>query len=69
MVFPLLTFLQVALIILVQNECSKREILLSNLVDPGVGIVHYVDTLELEEEYLCEVDVVERVCFVNLVLQ
>jgi len=57
------------LILLVQNECSKGEILLSNLFDPRVGIVHYVDALELEEENLCKVNVVERVCFVNLVLQ
>jgi hypothetical protein len=64
-----LTLLQRSLVLLVQNESSEREILLSDLFDPRVGIIHYVDTLKLEVENLGEVDVVERVCFVNLVFQ
>ena len=64
-----LTLLQSPLILLVKNESPKGEILLPDLFDPRVGIVHYVDTLKFEVKNLSEVDVVEGVRFVNLVLQ
>ena len=54
-------------IILVQDEFSKGKVLLSDLFDPRVGVVNYVDALKLEIKYLGEVDVVESVRLVNLV--
>ena len=66
--YPLI-LLQCPLVILVENERSKGEILLANLFDSRVGVVDHVNTLKLEIENLGEVDVVERVRLVNLVFQ
>lgn len=68
MFFPL-AFLQRPFILLIQNECSEGEVLFSDLFDPGVGVVDYMDALEFEVENLGEANVVERVRFVYLVLQ
>jgi len=65
--FSPLTFLQRSLVLLIESKCSEGKVLLSHLFYPRVGIIHYVDALKLEVENLCKVDVVQRVCFVNLV--
>lgn len=64
-----LTFFQRPLVILVENEPPEGEILLSNLLNPRVRIVDDVNALKLEVENLGEVEVVERVRFVDLVFQ
>ena len=66
-VFLLLTLLQRPLTLLVQNERSEGEVLLSDLLDPGVRLVDYVNALKPEVENLGEVDVIQRVRFVNLI--
>ena len=66
---PPLTLLQLPLVLLVQGKCSEGEVLLSDLLDPRVRVVDYMDALKLEVENLGEVDVVECVCFVNLIFQ
>lgn len=67
MVLFLLTLLQRTLVLIVQNESSEGEILLSDLFDARVGVVDDVNTLKLEVENLGEVDVVEGIRLVNLV--